>query len=716
MAVMKVIALTSALIGVAVAYDIEGMLGAPRRSAAIVNPSGELAFFSSTKYNWTTHKASTTWHVLDIASGNVSKAAFDSGVSEFVFVGPTNTSILYINGTNEEIPGGVTLYTADVLDFKPKLVASLDAPYSGLKATQTEDGGINFIAWSLAYGNNGSAYNPELATIPLSSGQLYDNNFVRHWNIYIAQERQAVFSGRLSPAYGGALSFDGKTKNLLLGINATVTRPESPVAVMGDSGDYDISPNGKTVAFLSKAPELPKANYTASYIYVVPHDGSEIAVAINGPGSTAPEAAKGASAAPKWSPDSTKLAYAQQDGIFYESDRFKLYVAAIDGLEAEVTPVAEYWDSSPSSISWNRDGETLYVGSELHAAVRVWSLPADADADYKPKDFTGPESVVADFAVLPDNSILVSAAASWTSRIYYTISPSTEKKVLFSANEVDPELKGLSPKDVSNFWYPGGDGDMIQCFVYYPSNFDASKKYPWVFNVHGGPQSAQGDNWSTRWNLRLWAEQGFIVTSPQFTGTPSYSQNFTDKIQANWGGTPYEDLVKLFEYVEENISYIDTTNAVAVGASYGGFMMNWIQGHALGRKFKALVSHDGKLNQVGSYGTEELWFIQQDQNGTIWNNRANYERWDPLKYAANFSTPQFVIHNDLDYRLPIAEGIMLFNILQSLGVPSRFLHFPDEGHWVVNRINSLMWHQNIFNWVKHYTQGEALLQDIVITQ
>lgn len=144
---------------------------------------------------------------------------------------------------------------------------------------------------------------------------------------------------------------------------------------------------------------------------------------------------------------------------------------------------------------------------------------------------------------------------------------------------------------------------------------------------------------------------------------------------------------------------------------------NWIQGHDLGRKFKAIVTHDGKLNQVGSYGTEELWFIQQDQNGTIWDDRNNYERWDPLYYAKNFSTPQFVVHNDLDYRLPIAEGVMLFNILQSLGVPSRFLHFPDEGHWVVDRENSLVWHKGIFNWIRYWTgQDEELIQDTVIHQ
>ncbi|KAF2654994.1 dipeptidyl-peptidase-like protein V precursor [Lophiostoma macrostomum CBS 122681] len=700
------------------AYTPEGMLAAPRRSTANVNPSGEIAFFSSTTYNWTSHESSTTWNILDVASGNVTDAPFDSSVSEIVWVGPTNTSILYINGTNDEVPGGVTLYTADLAEeFSPTLVASLEAPFQGLKAVQTEDGSINFVVNSLAYWTNGSAYNPELVSEPLTTGQIYDANFVRHWDVYLTQERYAIYGGSLTAGNSSSYTFDGTVKNLLWGINATVTRPETPVQPFGDQGDYDLSPDGQTVAFLTKSPDLPKANYTASYIYLVPHDGSEVAVPVNGPGTTAPEYAQGASASPRWSPDGTKIAFAQQAGISYESDRFQLYVASVDGLSSEVTPVAKDWDSSPSLLLWGHDSEELYVASELYASVRLWIVPADAEDSYKPSNFTGAETSVADFAILPDGSALVSSAAAWTSRAFYIQSPGTEKKVLFTANEVDSEISDLTEDSVIDFWYENEDGDLIQTFVFLPTDFDSSKKYPWVFNVHGGPQSSQGNSWSTRWNLRLWADQGFVVTSPQFTGTPSYSQAFTDKIQNNWGGTPYQDLVTLFNYVEANISYIDTTNAVAVGASYGGFMMNWIQGHDLGRKFKAIVTHDGKTDQVGSYSTEELWFNQHDQNGTIWDNRDNYERWDPLYHLKNASTPHFVVHNDLDYRLPIAEGIQLFNILQSLGVPSRFLHFPDEGHWVLSRENSLLWHQTIFNWIKYWTGlEEELIQDIVIKQ
>jgi dipeptidyl aminopeptidase/acylaminoacyl peptidase len=710
--------------------------------------------FSETKYNWTTAKSTSTWYFLDTATGNTTKAPFGSAVSEVVWVGDSDDSILYINSTNDNIPGGVTLYTADLsaATFEPYATITPTPHFTIYTNNLQQAGGISgrALRWSQSCedrvwqhqlcGQHPGLRKQWIRLQPLfglqseepGSAVLFQLRsslgksipfmgvaqvLILKQNYYVPQERYSVFAGSLSGS-NGSYSFAGQMKNLLSGMNYTVTRPESPVqGSSGDPADYDLSPDGSMVAFRTKAPELAKANYTASYIYVVPHDGSEVAVPVNGPGTTAPETAQGASGYPTWSNDGKKLAYGQQDGIFYESDRYKLYVAEIDGLNSKVRSVAEDWDSAPSGVSWSPDDKDLWVTSELHASVRLWIVPQDAAADFKPANITGPDTTLAAFGVLPDGSAFVSAAASWSSRIFYSQQPGQDKKILFTANEVDPELKGLGPQDVSNFWVENDDGDMIQTFVFYPTGFDPTKKYPLAFVVHGGPQSSQGDAWSVRWNLRLWADQGFIVTTTQFTGTASYGQNFTDKIQANWGGTPYTDLVKVFEHIRDNISYIDTDRAIAAGASFGCYMMNWIQGHDLGREFKALVCHDGKMTNVGSYATDEIWFIQRDNNGTIWNDRANYEKWDPLVHAKNFSTPEFVVGNDLDYRVVISEPLQTFNVLQTLGVPSRFLHFPNEGHWVTNRDNSLFWHESIFNWIRYWVGlDEELMTDGVITQ
>ncbi|KAI0392835.1 dipeptidyl-peptidase-like protein V precursor [Xylariaceae sp. FL0594] len=706
------------------AFDTEGMLAAPRRSTAVVNRNGQ---------------------ILDVDTGKIKPAPFNSSVSEVVWLDGKPTSILYINTTNPDIPGGVTLYTADLGDktFSPTLVASLDAPFQGLKAVTTKSGNVNFIVNCLASWENGKAYNPQLATPAKSAGLVYDANYIRQWDDYVRPERYAIFSGKLSlkkncggggksafdyptnqyPIQGGSTPpkpcppFKGQLKNLLWGIQAPVTRPESPVQPFGDQGDYDISPDGVTVAFLTKAPELPKANYTSSYIYIVPQDGSKVAVRVNGPGSTAPKSAKGASACPRWSPDGKKLAYLQQDGENYRADRSKIYIAEINGLSSKVSGLANSWDSAPSTLQWTHDGRSLWLTSEMHASNRLWSVLVNPRDAFVPTNFTGPDSSVDDFAILPNGQALVSAQASWSSRIFYTQAPGKAKKVLFSANAVDPELKGLGPKDVFSFWVKNDQGDNLQTFLFYPGSFNPKNKYPLAFIIHGGPQSSRGDVWSTRWNLRLWAEKGFVVAATQFTGTPGYGQAFTNKIQNNWGGTPYTDLVKVFEYLRDYVPYVDTNRAVAGGAGFGCYMTNWIQGQPLGRKFKALFCHDGRADTLGAYSTDDLSFVEHSFNGTLWERPENFEQWSPLQNAANFSTPELIIHSDGNFRGASTEGIQMFNILQSRGVPSRFLHFPDESHWVEDRRNSLLWHSTIFNWIRYWVGIDPQLnQENVVHQ
>ena len=623
---------------------------------------------------------------------------------------------MYLNSTAGDIPGGSTLYVADVLSPNDTtLVASLDAPYQGLKATNTPSGGIAWLTNALAYAN-GSAYNEELASSSPSTGRLYEDIFVRHWDTWLTPQRYALFAGTIEKGADGsyALSSAG-VKNLLSGIPAPVTRPETPVQPFGDQDDYDISPDGSTVAFLSKAPELPKANYTASYIFLVPHDGSAVAQPINGPDSQAnSDGHQGASAAPRFSPDGTKVGYLQQDGISYESDRNKLYVASVDSPEPTV--VAEDWDRSPDLLRWSTTSSLVYVGAPDVGAERLFAIPTDAQADFVPTNLTSAASNVLQFYSLPSGDLIVQDSSIWSSTDYYILHPAdATTTTLFEAFRSDPELAELGPQDVSEFYYDGSFGPQ-QAWIVYPTGFDSSKSYPLAFLVHGGPQSYFGNSWSTRWNYRVWSDQGYVVVAPNPTGSISYGKNLTDAIQNNWGSYPYEDLVSAWNYVNDNLDYVDTEHGIEAGASYGGYMTNWIQGHDLGRKFKALVTHDGITNNLNQYSTEELWFIEHDNNGTVYDDRANYERYDPLIHARNFSTPHFVVHSSLDYRLPESEGIYLFNVLQEIGVPSRFLSFPDENHWVLDRENSRVWHEEIFNWINHYSGVGGALNDHPIGQ
>ncbi|KAJ5737157.1 uncharacterized protein N7483_002282 [Penicillium malachiteum] len=610
------------VLGTAIAITSEQLITAPRRSEAIPSPHGEFALFSETQYSFESHSNAKLWNLMNLKSGGVNLLTNDSNVSELIWI--SSDTVLYINSTNEDIPGGTELWVSDISDFSNSRykAASLPASFSGLKVAETASGDVNFVLYCQSH-RNGTAYNEKLIAKPRSSARIYDS-------IYI--------------------------KNL-----------ESPYPPYSDTSDYDISPDGAWVAFRSKAPELPKASHTASYIYLVPHDGSQPPKAINGPDSPGtPDGVHGDSSSPSFSPD--KLG------------------------------------SLPQRVKWTTDGENLVLNTEDHARTRLFILPTDADDNFKPRNFTDTGSVDAWYNLL-NGDVLVSGSAIWTSWTAYTATPGQNvNKVLFSANEIDPGLKGLSPSDVDEYYFKGNWTD-IHSWIIYPPKFDKSKTYPLMFWVHGGPQGAWTDSWSTRWNYKTFTDQGYVMIAPNPTGSTGFGAKLTDMIQNNWGSYPYDDLVKCWDFVNENFPFIDTDRGVAAGASYGGFMINWIQGSPLGRRFKALVTHDGNFIADIKIATDELWFPEHDFNGTFWANRDSWRRWDPSapERIMQFETPQLVIHSAKDLRLPVAEGVGLFNVLQERGVPSRFLNFPDENHWVLKQENSLIWHQQVLGWLNRYS-------------
>lgn len=324
----------------------------------------------------------------------------------------------------------------------------------------TDEGDVNFVV----YGDStpdGEPYNPDQAEEPLSSARIYDSIYVRHWDYYLTPEYQAVFSGKLTQDQSSVsgYSFDGELTNLV----APVKYAESPYPPFGGASDYDLSPNGETVAFMSKAPELPKANYTTSYIYVVPHDGSEKAQPINKvDGPNTPEGIRGASSAPAFSPDSKKIAYLQMEEESYESDRRIIYVASL-GSNGTISSVAADWDRSPELVKWTCDGESLYIVVEDAGRGLLFSLPADAGADYKPKKFTTEGYVTALYFLGKSDSVLATSSTMWSSAIYAIANPKEEPNVVLSANEVDPELSGLGPKDLDEFYSAGNRTDVSFC-------------------------------------------------------------------------------------------------------------------------------------------------------------------------------------------------------------------------------------------------------------
>jgi dipeptidyl aminopeptidase/acylaminoacyl peptidase len=257
---------------------------------------------------------------------------------------------------------------------------------------------------------------------------------------------------------------------------------------------------------------------------------------------------------------------------------------------------------------------------------------------------------------------------------------------------------------MDSFWLPSIGNVKVQGFLIRPPSFDPHKKYPVKFLIHGGPQGAWGDSWSYRWNAELFAANGYVVVMINPGGSTGYGQAFVDRVNGDWGGKPYIDLMRGLDYAEQHYPFIDKTRECALGASYGGYMANWVLGHT--DRFKCIVSHDGMFNTESAYGTtEELWFNEWEFKGTPWTNRALYREWSPMLAETRFKTPTLVVHSQLDYRLDVSEGYQLFDTLQRMKVPSKMLYFPDEGHWVLKPQNSELWYKTVNDWVDQWTHA-----------
>jgi dipeptidyl aminopeptidase/acylaminoacyl peptidase len=343
-------------------------------------------------------------------------------------------------------------------------------------------------------------------------------------------------------------------------------------------------------------------------------------------------------------------------------------------------------------MAWAPDGGSLVIEAEDKGTKRLWRVGLD---DAMPTPLT-PGGSAGEATVASGRLVYSASALSRPPDVLSMPWAGGEPVNVSRANEA--RLKELALREPESVWFEGAGGTKVQMWVLKPPGFDAARRHPLVFWVHGGPQGAFMDSWSTRWNAQAWAARGWVIALPNPRGSTGFGQKFTDEISHDWGGKVFEDLMAGLAWLERQ-PWIDTGRMAAAGASYGGYMMNWFQGHT--DKFRTLVTHCGVYEFATMYGTtEELWFDEWE-HGIPWQD-ADFDTWSPHRHAARFKTPNLVIHNELDFRVPIHQGLSLFTTLQRKGVPSRLLYFPDEGHWVLKPQNSALWHQTIFEWLDGY--------------
>ncbi|KAG9240364.1 dipeptidyl-peptidase-like protein V precursor [Calycina marina] len=682
-------------------FTPEVLLSAPRRSAAVPSPDGRLAVFTVSTYSFQTQSKTLDIRLLDIKTGQSKTVVSDLNASDPTWLGWKNELVWLKSGGKGTT--SLILADADDLSKEPETITTFEGSLSNLKVAALDFGTLAFAVTGLAT-PSGDLYNAEKEAKQRSTGKVYTSLFVRHWDIYVSENTNSIWYFTIKRRTDSLKTFvSSPLRNALKGHSVVL---ESPVPTFGGSSDFDISENG--LVFVAKDPKLNQANYTKTDLYYIPLKFTE---------SQAPSPQivktghlKGYSSNPVFSPDAKSVAFTRMKSIQYESDKPRLLI--IENL-TDLNNVQEFfetedgvgsWDLRPDEITFSRDGKQLYVTAEENGRGKLFVLPSSpSHAKDLPTALVN-EGTVSNVQILPNGEIFVSSSSLVDNSNYSILDPSNPAKLsTVSSSSKGGKAFGLSQSQVDEFWFEGSENQSIHAWIVKPSNFDKNKKYPLAYLVHGGPQGAWNESWSTRWNPAVFAEQGYVVVTPNPTGSTGYGMALQNGIKNSWGGRPYIDLVKGFDYVEKNLPYVDTNRAVAAGASYGGYMMNWIQGNPLGRKFKALVTHDGVFSTLNQYSSEELFFPHHDFGGTLFDNREGYEKWDPAQHINNWATPHLIIHNELDYRLPVTEGLSAFNILQLKGVDSRLLTFPDENHWVLKPENSLVWHREVLGWLNKYS-------------
>ena len=551
--------------------------------------------------------------------------------------------------------------------------------------------------------------------------QIFDHLLYRHWNAYKEGKRTHIFVVEVPR---GNADVTVVTHILSLPRDLTPGDYDAPVFSLGGQDNYAFSPDGREVCYTSNHDKNP-ADSTNNDLWIVPVSG--------GPAKNITADNPASDSTPLYSPDGRYIAYRAQQRPGYESDRFRLMLYdRKTGEKKKFTP--DYRDTWIGTYVWSPDSRKIYfVDTDDQAQKQgqnvIWSTELASDQIKVVNSDTGRPTGIKmqvderitrgyddDLTFSVEGKVLLFTRMSIASptEIYKIVLPKKIDPYDLPKGEQltrlnDAVLSQVAMSQLESFWFTGAHGDKVQGFLVKPPNFDATKKYPVKFLIHGGPQGAWGDDWSYRWNAELFAaptsstSSGYVVIMINFHGSTGYGQKFIDAINGDWGGAPFEDLMKGLDYAEKTYPFIDKNRECALGASYGGYMINWILGHT--DRFKCLVSHDGMFNAESAWGTtEELWFNDWEFKGTPYDNRASYQKWSPHQYAKNFKTPTLVIHGQRDYRLDVSEGLQLFTTLQMEGVPSKMLYFPDEGHWVGKPQNSQLWYKTVNEWVDQWTK------------
>ncbi len=713
-------------------FTFEDMMHLKRIGEPSVSPDGKWVTFSAVDVNLDANTKTPHLWIVPIAGGEAKRLTPETGSGEDrIRFAPDGKRVLFESAKD----GGSQIYVQDfdttngTLVGESRKLTHLSTEASG--GTWSPDGkSILFVSsvWPDCSDDACNKAKDEEKAKSKVKAKIFTQLMFRHWTSYFDGKYSHLFLASIecavpppnNPPQSGPV-VGSNNVDMCVERDLTPGAHDVPPFSLGGQDQYSFSPDGKEIAYTSNIDEV-QATSTNSDIFVVnlPPWGSN-------PWWTPKKITTnpGSDSTPLYSPDGKWIAYRAQLRGGYESDRFRLML--YERASGKITDVMPDFDRWVDSMAWSPDSKTIYFTAENEGEAPIYAVDVSSKAPYpsalvegfndSPTPTPDGKSLILDrMSIAAPNEIYIADAAftstsgqseekgKWKGHTLHdevvTGMPS-KAKPLTRLNE--PILSQIQMQPLESYWFTGGLKEKVQGFVVKPPNFDPSKKYPVKYLIHGGPEGAWGDDWSYRWNPELFAANGYVVVMANFHGSTGYGQKFIDAINGNWGGAPYQDLMLGLDYAEQHNLFIDKDRECALGASYGGYAINWIEGHTT--RFKCLVSHDGMFNTQSAYGTtEELWFNEWEFKGTPWTNRELYNKWSPHMFATNFKTPMLVVHGQLDYRLDVSEGFQLFTTLQRLKVPSKMLYFPDEGHWVLKPQNGRLWYQTVNDWVDQWTK------------